>query len=123
MCAIERGDMQPFGARSVVVMFELVERRVVRAKGMTQEAVPGLGRRRGRVRPDVVGAFVVRDQYRAARDIRIVAMRQRNAARGQTDQQQERNADMPDLPLATEHQIQLTDWDCTASSIGRLEVW
>ena len=76
---------------------------------MTQEAVLGLGRRRYGGGPDVVGAFVVRDQYRTARDIRIVAMRQRDAARAQTDQQQERNADMPDSRLAAEHRIQLTD--------------
>ena len=109
MRAIERDDVQPFGARSVVVVLEFIEGRIVRAKGMTQEAVIGLGWLRCRVGRDVVCAFVVRNQYRTARDIRIVAMRQRDAARAQAEQQQERSADMPDSRLPAEHRIQLTD--------------
>ena len=102
--------MQPFGARAVVFLLELVERRVERTKGMTENAVIVIERRTGGVCPDVMGAFVVRDQYRAARDIRVVRMRQRNSARNQAREQQERDAGTPPDPRGTpEHRIQLTD--------------
>ena len=90
--AIDRRNVQPFGARSIVVLLELIEGRVVRTKGMTEEAVLGLSRRGCRVRPDMVRAFIVRDQYRAARDIRSSACGSARAAYAQADKQQERNA-------------------------------
>ena len=90
--AIDRRDMQAFGTRYRVVVLELIEGRVVRTKGMTEDAVLGLSRSPCRVRPDMVRAFVVRDQYRTARDVRVVVMRQREAAYAQADKQQERNA-------------------------------
>ena len=111
--AIDRHNVQPFGARSMVVVLELIEGRVVRTKGMTEEAVLGLGRRRRRVRPDVMRALVVCNQYRAARDIRIVGMRKREAAYAQADKQQERNAGTPDPRRTAEHQLSL------ATSVGR----
>ena len=83
---IDRHNVQPFGARSIVVVLELIEGRVVRTKRMTEDAVLGLGRRRCRIGPDMVRTFVVRNQYRTACDIPIAAMRQREAAHTQTDE-------------------------------------
>ena len=59
--------------------------------------------------PDVVGALVVRDQYRTARDIRVVRMRQRDGARAQAGEQQERDTGTPDPRLTAEHRIQLSE--------------
>ena len=93
----------------VVMLLEFVEGRVERTKGMTEEAVFGVGRRRCRVRPDVVGAFVVRDQDRAARDI---SARPHAAARGcrRSGWRRSRSADTStaDPRLAAEHRIQLS---------------
>jgi hypothetical protein len=88
--------MQPFGARSGVVVLELIEGRIVRTKGVAEEAMLGLGGRRRRVSPEVVRAFVVGDQNWTARNIRVVRMRPREAARAEAEQQQKRNAGTPD---------------------------
>jgi hypothetical protein len=93
--AIDRYNVQPFGARLIVVRLELVEGRVVRTKGMTEEAVLGLSRRRCRVGPDTVRGSVVHNQYRTARKILVVGMRRREYAQAQAEQQ-ERNAGTPD---------------------------
>jgi len=136
--AIDRHNVQPLGARSIVVVLELIEDRIVRTKGMTEEAMLGLSRCRCRVGPDVVRAFVVRHQYRTARDIRVVGMRQREEAHAQADKQQERDAGAPDPRRTAEHQLSLAtragcvkplaDWqigDCekvVRLRIGRLTI-
>ena len=121
--AIDRHNVQPLGARSIVVVLELIEDRIVRTKGMTEEAVLGLSRRRCRVGPDVVRAFVVRHQYRTARDIRVVGMRQREDANAQADKQQERDAGAPDPRRTAEHQLSLATRVGWRQAIGRLVVY
>jgi hypothetical protein len=121
--AIDRHNVQPFGARSIVVVVELIEGRVIRTKGMTEKAVLGPRRRRRRVRPDVMRAFVVRDQYRAARNIRIVGMRKRDAAYAQADKEHERSAGTPDPRPTAEHRLSLPTTVGWRQDIGRLADW
>src|SRR5688500_10387877 len=112
--------MQPLGARRVMVLLEFIERRIERTKGMAEEAMVGVGWRRCRIRGDVMRAFVVRNRNRDARDIPFVLMRQREAARAKAGEQQKRDTGPLDPGWTAEHQNQLNDTRCTASSTGRL---
>ncbi len=112
--------MQPLGAGRVMVLLEFIERRIERTKGMAEEAVTRLSWRGCRVCADVVRAFVVRNRNRAARDIGFGFMRQRKAARAKAGEQQKRDTGALDPRRTAEHQNQLNDTRCTASSIGGL---
>lgn len=93
-----------------MVLLELVEGRVERTEGVTEEAMIGFSRRRGRICGDRVGALVVRDRYRAAREIvSAIGMRECNGTRTQAGQQQERDTCTADPRRAAEHEIELSD--------------
>ena len=109
--AIDRCAMQPLGAGRVMMLLELLESRVKRTQGMTEETVIGLSRcGRRRVCADGVGALVVRDRNRGARHIvRAFCVRQRNGAGTQAGQQQKRDTSTLNPRRTAEHSNQLSD--------------
>jgi hypothetical protein len=92
------------------MLLELIEGRVERAKRVAEEAVVGFSRRPGRICRDGVGALVVRDRYRAARDIIFaLGVRQGDGTRTQAGHQQERDTGTADPRQTAEHQVELND--------------
>src|SRR5688572_30530014 len=118
--AIDRCEMQPLGTGRVMVLLEFIEGWIERTKGMAEEAMIGVGRRRCRVGADVVRAFVVRNRNRDARDVRLVFMRRREAARAKAGEQQKRDTGTLDPRGTAEHQNQLNDTRCTPSSTWQI---
>ena len=81
--------MQAFGSRRVVMMFELIERGIKRAKGMAQETVIGFDRAAIRFCADRMRTLIVggRDPitFRVAR----INMRERDRAPTQCGEEQQ----------------------------------
>ena len=100
--AIAWRDVQPFGARRVV-MLELIEGREEGAKRMTENAMAGFGRCRCGIDSDVMSALIVCDRDGSAVGIAVVGMRKAEGARAQADEQQEYDAGTPDPRRTAEH--------------------
>ena len=91
-------------------MLELIEGRIERTKGMTEETVPSVRRGWRRIFPDVMGALIVSDPNRMPRCIRIgVHVRQRYRAHTHAQEQHERDTSTLDPRPVDEHQFELTE--------------
>jgi hypothetical protein len=114
--------VQPLGAMRVVMVLEFIERRIERTEGVTQVAVIAFGRRPGRICADRVRTLVVRDRYRAARRvICALSVRKSDRTHTQAGEQQERDTSTMEPRRTAEHQFELSDSGCTASSIGNID--
>jgi len=70
------------------MLLELIKDRVERTQGMAEDAMMGVGRRRCRVRANVVGALIVRDRQLTALGIVCpICVRQRKRAPNQAGEQ------------------------------------